>query len=83
MDISIETAKRFWIEAQGLKKVAKGAGIAGVAAALTSLTIGFYPEFLQAPQFVPFVTGAYATALNFLRKFLLTYDIDITRLGGE
>jgi hypothetical protein len=57
----------------------KGGGIATGSAALTVATIRFFPEFLQAPEFAALITAGFGILINVLRKFLLTYDIDLTR----
>ena len=79
-DISIKQIKKFALEAQGIVKVLKGGGIAAGSVALTVATIRFFPEFLQnSPEFVAIITGGFGILINVLRKFLLTYDIDLTR----
>ena len=79
VDISIKDIKSFALETQGIIKVLKGGGIATGSAALTVATIRFFPEFLQAPEFAALITAGYGILINFLRKFLLKYEIDITR----
>jgi hypothetical protein len=74
----LKQIKKFALEAQGLYKVLKGGGIATGSAALTVATIRFFPEFLQAPEFAAIITAVYGVAINVLRKFLLTYNIDLT-----
>jgi predicted transcriptional regulator len=75
----IKQIKKFALEAQGLYKVLKGGGIAAGSAALTVATIRFFPEFLHhSPEFVALITAVYGVAINVLRKFLLTYNIDLT-----
>ena len=74
----LKQIKSFALEAQGLYKVLKGGGIATGSAALTVATIRFFPEFLQVPEFAAIITAVYGVAINVLRKFLLTYNIDLT-----
>ena len=66
------------MEAQGIVKILKGGGIGAGSAALTVASIRFFPEFLQAPEFAALITAGYGVLINFLRKFLLTYNIDLT-----
>jgi hypothetical protein len=79
VNIPIQKIKKFALEAQGFVKILKGGGIAAGSAALTVATIRFYPEFLQAPEFAAIITAGYGILINFLRKFLLTYNIDLTQ----
>ena len=78
VDIPIQKIKRFGLEAQGIFKILKGGGIGAGSAALTVATIRFFPEVLQAPEFAALITAGYGVLINFLRKFLLTYNIDLT-----
>ena len=78
VDIPIQKIKRFALEAQGVFKILKGGCIATGSAALTVASIRFFPEFLQAPEFAALITAGYGVLINFLRKFLLTYNIDLT-----
>ena len=79
VDISVKQIKNFALEAQGVLKVLKGSGIAGGSAALTVATMHLYPAFMPSPEVAAVVTAIYGIVINFLRKFLLKYEIDITR----
>ena len=78
-DISIESIKKFALESQGIKKILKGGGIAGGAAALTMLTMWILPAFMQTAYGGSILTAVWSVAINTARKYILEYDIDVTR----
>lgn len=67
--MKIESGK---IDLQGLKKVGKGALIAGSGAALTYLTQNI--GNIDFGQWTPIVVAGLGIVVNLLRKFLLSYE---------
>ena len=59
------------IDSVGLKKVGKGALIAGAGAALTYLLEAL--PGIQFGEYTPIVVGISSIVINFLRKWMLSY----------
>lgn len=69
----VKTASpRFNIDLVGLKKVGKGALIAGVGAALVFGTENM--SSLDFGEYTPFVAAAAMILINFVRKLLIQYQ---------
>ena len=63
----------FWIDKVGLKKLGKGALVAGGGAVLTYLANNFgMLDF--GPQWTPMVVAVLSVAVNAVRKLLVKYE---------
>ncbi len=77
------TSKRFQLIPRQWQSIAKGALVAGVAAALTYLTSGISPSTFGSGTYAPLLYIIYSVVINSVQKYVSKSQQIVTIPGGQ